>query len=207
MFRYRRVRGCGTFTRLYARKMNRDERGVSVLEVIAVLMIFTMIAAILYSFLLMGTTLYKRITSETLLRNQANAVFASIINELRDSVYVQQGANDKEIHIVKWSGSADRYIEEHTYTFIGEKDVDGASGTPSEREVLRIKTADDAANRRIRTYGVTDEQFTMQGSFDVVNQESLIVTLEFSSIHKHLTHRAEEVEITIKQQIPLFRMK
>mgnify|MGYP001190342629 CR=1 FL=1 len=168
----------------------REERGVSVLEVIAVLMIFSMIAVILYSFLLMGMTMYSRVTSETLLRNQANAVFASIINEISDSIYVQQDGDQKKIRIVKWANSTDSYIQEYAYAFVPE--VEDAT--------------DEDGNVKVKTFGVTNEAFSMKGTFDVLDQESLVVTLDFYKKREHLTSKADEVEITIKQQIPLFRM-
>lgn len=186
-------------------KICREERGVSVLEVIAVLMIFSMIAVILYSFLLMGMTMYNRITSETLLRNQANAVFASIINEISDSVYVQQDGDQKKIRIVKWANSADGYIQEYAYAFVPEV-VDDAADSTSESEILTIRTMDEDGKVRVKTFGVADEAFSMKGTFDVLDQESLVVTLDFYKKREHLTSQADEVEITIKQQIPLFRM-
>lgn len=178
-----------------------DERGLTLIEMLAALLILSMIVAIVNAFVLMGAAMYKRITSETLLRNQANAVFASVINELRDAIYVQQGSNNKEIVVVKWGDtSADQYINEYTYSFI-------SSDPNRSTEVLQIKSVDDDGNEYIRTHGVTDDMFSMKGSFNVLNQETVMVELEFFRVQENLTHSLEDVHIEIKQQIPLFRMK
>lgn len=103
----------------------RDERGMTLIETITALMLFSMVASLLYSFLFMGMTMYKRVTVETQMRNQSDALFGAVISELRDAVYVEQGGGTGEIIYVKSSSNPDQYVE--TYRMSIEM-IDGGSG-------------------------------------------------------------------------------
>lgn len=105
--------------------IHRDERGMTLIEILTALILFGMVASILYSFLFMGMSMYKRVTMETQMRNQSDALFGGLMSELRDAVHVEQGSGRHEIIYVKSSSDPDQYVD--TYRMVIEQ-LDGSSG-------------------------------------------------------------------------------
>jgi len=84
--------------------LRKDERGMTLIEVMTALVILTMVTGILFSFLLMGVSMFKRVTAESQIRNQGDALTSSIIAELKDAVFVTSSGErntNKQIEYVK----------------------------------------------------------------------------------------------------------
>ena len=91
----------------------RDERGITMIETLTALILFGMVASILYSFLFMGTSMYKKVTADTQIRNQGDALFGGIMSELRDAVYAEQGADSTEIIYTKKAANEEDYVDRY----------------------------------------------------------------------------------------------
>ena len=70
-------------------KSVRNEKGISLIEVIVALMIMSMVITILYSFLLMGVSMYKRVIADTQMRNQGDILYSQILTELNKATIVK----------------------------------------------------------------------------------------------------------------------
>ncbi|NHN29572.1 hypothetical protein [Paenibacillus agricola] len=92
-----------------------DEKGMAVVEVLTALVIFTMVTTILYSFLFMGLSMYKRIMAESQIRSQGDAIISQVISELKDAVYVSKGATTNEITFVKRALTASGGFDNEAY--------------------------------------------------------------------------------------------
>jgi len=89
----------------------RNQDGVTLLEVLVTLLLFSMVASILYAFMLMGVSMYKRVSAETTMRNQSDALLAGLINELTGAVHAEQGADHRDILYVKMSPDSGKYVD------------------------------------------------------------------------------------------------
>ncbi|MFC5531232.1 PulJ/GspJ family protein [Cohnella yongneupensis] len=94
---------------------DRNDRGMTMIEVLSALVILSMLAMVLYAFLFMGISMHKRILAETQIRNQGDVVISQVISELKDAIYVTQGASDKEITFVKWAKVNESTYDPETY--------------------------------------------------------------------------------------------
>lgn len=89
----------------------KNERGLTLLEALVALMILTMVTSIIYSFVLMAMSIYKRVTIETTMRNQGDLLFSRIVTELGDAIYVEQADSaQRSIRFVKPSADPKQYI-------------------------------------------------------------------------------------------------
>ncbi|WP_438448163.1 PulJ/GspJ family protein [Gorillibacterium sp. sgz5001074] len=190
--------------------IHQDERGMTIIELLAGLLIMTMISSILYAFLLMGVTMYKRVTTETQLRNQANLVFSQLVDGVRDGIYVQGVGTPlniapngdrtyKSIRLIKRAAPGDEqtnYIDAYEVTFNSV-----ATGNDS---LLMPKKGSAAGMREIKMVG---QNFKMAGSF-VVNPnitDVFEVQIDFSGSPANRTTGTEDTALSVKRKIPLFR--
>lgn len=103
----------------------RCERGFTLLETLAAVMMFAMVASILYAFLLMGVSTYKRVSVETQIRQQGDRLVAGLVSEVLHAVHVEQGADYRELVVVRMADDPDRYVD--TYR-VRMETVDGRDG-------------------------------------------------------------------------------
>lgn len=183
------------------KRFMNDERGVTLIEMMTALLIISMVTSILYAYMLMGITMYKKVSTETQLRNQANLVFSQLINNLRDAVYVkEQDADPKKITVVKWG--TNNYIKPCNISF---EPIDPAK--PDGPQYIRIEEADRGADAGPSEIRLGVARFTMVGSFHRLSQNQLEVTIDFKGEPKEKSSAMEDAAITLKQQIPLFRIE
>jgi prepilin-type N-terminal cleavage/methylation domain-containing protein len=79
----------------------RNQKGLTLIEVMTALVLFGMITTILYSFLFMGISMYKRVAAEAQLRSQVNVFYGQLLGFFEQSVYAYQGSRENEIIVIK----------------------------------------------------------------------------------------------------------
>ncbi|MNC25766.1 hypothetical protein D3C75_738650 [compost metagenome] len=195
------------------RKKLADQKGMSLLELLTALLITTMVSTILYSFLLMGVSMYKRIMVETQMRNQGDALYRQIITELKDAVYVEGynlvGAppNSSSIRYVKRASSAEEYIDEYVMTLhAAEKDglirvYKNGNLTDPVKE-LKMTSNFTISKGSLTAVKVKDADDNDTGK-ELTNR--VIVDLNYTRSDEANYARADRTEMNVKSEITLFR--
>ncbi|HEY8528439.1 MAG TPA: prepilin-type N-terminal cleavage/methylation domain-containing protein [Paenibacillaceae bacterium] len=184
------------------RSVGKDERGLTLIELLTGLMLFGMITAILYSFLFMGASMYRKISVETQLRNQADALYGLIVTELKDAVYVKQGKDSQEIVYVKRSADPKVYVD--TYRMAIEREGEnGPYGLsvygPDGTLVRRF----DLASRFVLKVGDPG----MSSGLIAMQQNMVKILLVFDRADADRVPAAERSVMRLESTIPLFRME
>lgn len=185
------------------RSVARDERGLTLIELLTGLLLFGMITSILYSFLFMGASMYRKISVETQLRNQADALYGRIMTELKDAVYVQQGLdasgkiNEREIVFVKRASDPAVYVE--TYTMTIEQDSDGSYG-------LTV-TGPGSSDRKRFDLTPRFKLNEAESRLIAEKQNRVKVLLVFERADAAAVPDAEDAKLVLETSIPLFRME
>jgi prepilin-type N-terminal cleavage/methylation domain-containing protein len=138
------------------RRPRRNENGFTLLETLAALMMVGMVASILYGFMLMGVSTYKRVETETKIRHQGDLLMAGLVSELLEAVHVEQGTDRTELIAVRMASDPSRYVE--TYRLCIET-LDGRHGVSVYRDgetdpVRRYELAPDIALEAPGTHSV-----------------------------------------------------
>jgi prepilin-type N-terminal cleavage/methylation domain-containing protein len=189
---------------------HKNEKGLTLIELLAGLLIISMISTILYAFLLMGVTMYKRVTTETQLRNQANLIFSQLVDGVRDGIYVQGVGTPTEtapngdrtykaIRLVKRAlpdAEQSDYINVYTVEF---------SSIAAGNDVLVMP--DKGSEARMKKAGMVGDGYKMSGSFVVnpANSDVFEVRIEFSGSPANRSNAQEDTQLSVKRKIPLFR--
>jgi prepilin-type N-terminal cleavage/methylation domain-containing protein len=71
------------------RRWLANERGLTLIEVMTSIVLFAMVTTILYSFLFMGISMYKRVAAESQLRSQVNLFYGQMLQFCESAVYVE----------------------------------------------------------------------------------------------------------------------
>lgn len=177
--------------------MKRDEKGMSLIELLAAIMIFGMVASILYSFMLMGVSMYKRVTMETQMRNQGDGIYSQIISELKEAIYVQdEGIDKKIIRYAKKSDRAKDYIDLFEMEIIPNPIAGG-------KIVIR-----QAGTNKVKDEFQLGSKFTIsEGSLSEASQthDRVQVKIEYARSNANQFKIADSPKLEIDSQIPLFR--
>lgn len=188
--------------KLPVRRLGRklqDEKGLSLLELLTAVLITTMVSIILYSFLLMGVSMYKRIMVETQMRNQGDALYRQIMAELKDAVYVEQRSAaglpaNTSIRYVKRAEDADTYINEYVMTLeAGE-----------HNGVLRVYKNGNAS-ASILELKMTPAFTISAGSLTAIGHNRVNVSLTYKRSNDGQYVQADRTELKMNSQITLFR--
>lgn len=177
--------------------MQRNEKGMTLIELLAALLIFGMVASILYSFMLMGVSMYKRVTMETQMRNQGDGLYSQIISELKEAIYVQDEGTDKKI--IRYAKKND---DPNIYIDLYEMEV---LPNPAGGGKIEIREAGTNIVKRVFQLG---SNFTIrEGSLSEASQnhDRVQVTLEYARINADQFKLADNPKLVIDSQIPLFR--
>jgi len=182
-----------------ARHAEKDERGITLLELLTGLMLFGMIASILYSFLFMGAAMYRKISVETQLRNQADALFGRIVTELKDAIYVKQGQNQNlhEIVFVKRSSDPQTYVEIYRMKI----EQDGSGVTVFDQNDAAVGSFELTPRFKLRIGNSPDDS-----AFVVLRQNLVKIRLIFERADAQVP-AAEQTVLRLESTIPLFRME
>lgn len=176
----------------------RGEHGFTLLETLAAVMMFAMVASILYAFMLMGMSTYKRVTAETQVRQQGDRLVAGLVSELLHAVHVEQGADYRELIVVRMADDPDRYVD--TYRMRMES-VDGRDGVTVYR--------DDAGTPLRRFELVADIELASPGTRSVLLAEghhTAVIRMIFVRTD-HGGKQADEASIQIDTRVPLSRLE
>lgn len=173
--------------------MRNNEEGMTLIELLTALVILSMVTTILYSFLLMGVSMYKRVTIETQMRNQGDAVYSQIISELKDAVYVQQldSGDNTTIRYAKRSADAKAYIDLYQM----QLEPNAANG--------KIEVTKDGAP--VRSFALGSKFTIDSGSLKAISQNLVQVQLTYTRSNASNFKSAENPKMEIDSQIPLFR--
>ncbi|KRE93067.1 hypothetical protein ASG89_06025 [Paenibacillus sp. Soil766] len=177
--------------------MQRNEKGMTLIEILAALLIFGMVASILYSFMLMGVSMYKRVTMETQMRNQGDGLYSQIISELKEAIYVQDEGTDKKIiRYAKKNDKPDIYIDLYEMEVIPNATSGGKieirlAGTNTVTNVFQL-----GSNFTIREGSLSEAS---------ENHDRVQVTLEYARSNADQLKQADRPKLVIDSQIPLFR--
>lgn len=193
----------------------KQAEGMSLIEVMTALVILSIVMTILCSFLFMGISLYERITAESQIRSQGDAIASQIISELKDAVYVAKGTSRNEITFVKRAihadGSFDNelYVKNYlmriepiknstSYYGIGLYDV-------SDTEETLLKRYDLSAPYTLKAADPADS-FSRVG-FTVIHNQLVEIDLIYEKLINTPTKSAllENPGYQINTKIPLFR--
>lgn len=174
--------------------MQPNEKGMTLIELLAALLIFGMVASILYSFMLMGVSMYKRVTVETQMRNQGDALYSQIISELKDAIYVQQAGSDKVIRYAKTNPTT--YIDLFEMELIPNETAGGK---------IEVRKAGSASADKVFELG---SRFTIsEGSLNEVSDQHdrIQVRLTYTRNNASELRALDSPKLEIDSQIPLFR--
>lgn len=176
----------------------RNEQGFTLLETLAAVMMFAMVTSILYGFLLMGISTYKRVSVETQIRQQGDRMVAGLVSELLQTVHVEQGSDYRELILVRMADDPDRYVD--TYRMRVET-VDGRDGVTVYR---------DGAATPLRRFELTsDIVLDGPGTRSVLlaegNQTAVIRMIFIRAAHGG--KQADEASIQIDTRVPLSRLE
>lgn len=97
------------------KRLLRDERGMTIVELLTALTIVGMVCSILLSFLFMGVSMYKRMTADSQIRNHGDAIVSQVISELKDAIYAAQGESSNEIVFVRRALAPDGSFDNESY--------------------------------------------------------------------------------------------
>jgi prepilin-type N-terminal cleavage/methylation domain-containing protein len=183
------------------RKKLTDQKGLSLLEMLTAILILTMVSTILYSFLLMGVSMYKRIMVETQMRNQGDALYRQIVTELKDAVYVEQRSNagagapaNTSIRYVKRADTAEEYIHEYVMTLqAGE-----------HNGILQIYSNGNMAVP-VKELKMTSAFTISTGSLTAIGNNRVNVDLTYKRSDEDRYAQADRTELNVNSQITLFR--
>jgi prepilin-type N-terminal cleavage/methylation domain-containing protein len=182
--------------------LSKDERGLTLIELLTGLLLFGMVIAILYSFLFMGISMYKRISVDTQLRNQADSLYSRIMTELSDAVYVKQqrkvvgGIAEPDYTDIVYVKMNRDNPEEYVDTFHMKIDEDG-------RGIIIT----DSANEELERFPLTD-RFAIdltKSKLAAEKQDLVQVQLYFNRSDNSEIAKADRSNISIESKIPLFR--
>jgi prepilin-type N-terminal cleavage/methylation domain-containing protein len=177
--------------------MQQNEKGMTLIELLAALFIFGMVASILYSFMLMGVSMYKRVTIETQMRNQGDSLYSQIISELKDAVYVQdEGTDKKVIRYAKKTQDPKTYIELYEMEVFPE---------PASGGKIVVRKAGSTTPEKVFQLG---SKFTIrEGSLSESSQnhDRVQIKLEYARTNADDYKSADRPNLVIDSQIPLFR--
>jgi prepilin-type N-terminal cleavage/methylation domain-containing protein len=191
-----------------------DDNGMTLIELLAALVIFTMVTTILYSFLFMGISMYKRIMAESQIRSQGDAIVSQVISELNDAVYMSQGASRNEITFVKRALTPSGSFDNETYVKGYKMRIEPITST--NRYGIGVYDLSDGEEKLMKRFDlaspftfqavVPDTQPTKQ-ALTVINNHLVEVHLVYEKLAEPKTKAAlvENPGYEIHTKIPLFR--
>jgi prepilin-type N-terminal cleavage/methylation domain-containing protein len=191
-----------------------DESGMTLIEILTAMVILTMVTTILYSFLFMGISMYKRTMAEGQIRSQGDAIVSQVISELKDAVYISQGASRNEITFVKRAITESGGFDNETYIRDYKMRIEPIAAT--NRYGIGVYDLSDGEEKLTKRFDLTspftfqatvpDVQETQQ-ALTVINNQLVEVHLVYQQLSDKKTKAAlnEQPGYEIHTKIPLFR--
>lgn len=178
-------------------KVLRNERGLSILEMLAALLIFGMVAAIIYSMLFMSMAVYQKVLVEGELRSRGEGMFSEILNELKDAEYVDNGPTGQiSILYSKRSADKERYLEQYIMTIYPE-------GTPGAGSDVEVR---DLEGTLIRSMDLGERFMVTRAELSAArDHDSVYLHLVYSYLGHEAPAGSQRLEMKIHSTISLFR--
>jgi prepilin-type N-terminal cleavage/methylation domain-containing protein len=185
----------------------KNERGMTMIELMTSLLLFGMVTAIIYSFLLIGLSMYGRISAETQLRNQSDALYGQLTSELRDAISVKQGGSNLEIIYVKRAELAVDYLDSFKMVIDRVDPLDS-----NEPYGISIYNNLNALHKRIEltpkfSLDVSDDIAKPKSKLTARNEKLVEINLEFVRADQAIIQKVDKIDIKINSLIPLFRIE
>lgn len=183
----------------------RNQEGITLVELLVTLLLFSMLASILYAFMLMGVSMYKRVSAETTMRNQSDMLLAGIITELTDAVHAAQGADHREIHYVKMSSDPNQYVDAYRMVLeerngrYGVSAYKAGAAIPFKRFVLGDEFA-------IHVNG-TDAEEAADPKSSLLANDGTGIYIKLVISREVYAQPAQRTAITVETRIPLTRLE
>lgn len=205
-------------------RKHRNEKGMTLVEVVVALMIMGMILTILYAFLFMGISMYKRVTVDTQMRNQGDIMFSQVITELKDAVYAKniQDTNGQDTggiiyvkrHVENGNYDPKKYVDEYSMTI---EDLSRLMGTEARykknnngivirnaKDLTIVKTIDLSS---MFTLEMEDANDLRVSGFAATSDKMVHVRLAYRRNESRTLLPAEQSKFEINTNIPLFRIE
>lgn len=181
-------------------KRLNNQKGLSILEVLTAIFIFSMVVSIAYSMLFMALSIYKSVLIEGEMRSKGEALFSELIMELKDAIYVENVPADPglgerlSIAYIKRSADPEVYLEQYRMTMIPDQG-DGRSVI----EVMDMQSGD-----LTRTFDLGHRFRIREGRLEAVGNQDAVHLLVLYG-HRNVTEKEEQKEMKIDSRIPLLR--
>lgn len=136
----------------FVKRLLREERGLTLVELIATVTVFSMVMMAIYGTIHFGLGTYHRITIENSLRDEGDLLMSSVITELYDFAPESVTQLDQGLRLGKNGvGENTRNIDEEitlhdNAMYIGTKKIDTRSQVLDTSSVVVTCTANNAAN-------------------------------------------------------------
>ena len=186
--------------------MLKQEKGLTLIEVMTAIVLFAMITTILYSFLFMGISMYKRVAAEAQLRSQVNVFYSQLLGFFENSVYAYKGTQENEIIVIKKEGLTGEQNADTSYIRYFSVIVNADDETIRYTPVTGGGAFDrDVEKQVVRT--LDSEQFDLEASSRMTLKPAtkgqfVVVDLTFTS-KKRGNNSKENSTIRIKTEIPI----
>jgi prepilin-type N-terminal cleavage/methylation domain-containing protein len=186
--------------------MLKQEKGLTLIEVMTAIVLFAMITTILYSFLFMGISMYKRVAAEAQLRSQVNVFYSQLLGFFEKSVYAYKGTQENEIIVIKKEGLTGEQDADTSYIRYFSVIVNADDETIRYTPVTGGGAFDrDVEKQVVRT--LDSEQFDLEASSKMTLKPApkgqfVVVDLTFTS-KKRGNNSKENSTIRIKTEIPI----
>jgi prepilin-type N-terminal cleavage/methylation domain-containing protein len=181
----------------------RNQDGVTLPEVLVTLLLFSMVASILYAFMLMGVSMYKRVSAETTMRNQSDALLAGLIAELAGAVHAEQGADHRDILYVKMSPDSGKYVDVYRMT-LEQKNGRYVVSAYREGETVPLKRFELNKKFVIHVNEHSNDELVMPLSSLTTFDGGVKIRLVIS---QDAPVPAQQTAITMETRIPLTRLE
>lgn len=172
-----------------------NSRGISLIEVIASLAIFGLVAIAGYSLLIIGLSMHEKINYETQLRNQSNLFFTHILEQLDNAIYINSAASNCQANpphncqLYYVIADEDQYIQQYVMELDNENQT--------------IRFTDSETGAITEAYTMDRDDFQFQGAFDQITSNQVALNLRFG--HQSTTMDSDkQEEITLQSTIKLF---
>lgn len=183
------------------------QRGLTLIELLTALVLFAMIMTILYSFLFMGISMYKRVAAEAQLRSQVNVFYSQFLEYIDGAIYAYQGNQANEIIIIKKEPVTAGEESDATYIKYYAIRLD------SDAEQIRM-TPVTGSGQADRDTGQLKEHKLDETFFDLANESTLIIEQEEErqqlvvdwtfQVRKAFDRNQEAPSIQIRSEIPIY---
>jgi prepilin-type N-terminal cleavage/methylation domain-containing protein len=190
-------------------KKSEDQRGLSLIEVLTAIVLFAMVSSILYSFLFIGISMYKRVAADAQLRSNVNLIYSQLLEYADQSVYAFRGNQKNEIIVIKKESLKEEQQEDSTYIQYYSIKLD----TENDQIIFQPVTGSDLNDRdqsRTKQFKLDDQRFDLDDTSSISvkegnNRQQIVIDWNFKE--KKVFKKSESPSIQIKSEIEIYNSK